>query len=82
MATSSLLELDIPGLLRRAQHLSRTVFPKQVVEVTLEPQLGILCIRFKKPKDGELGEAVHPQVHLYRDKETDEITAVELIEMS
>ena len=81
MATSSLLELDIPRLLRRAESLAGTKLPREVVEVTLEPQLDILCIRFKKPKEGELGEPVHPQIHLFRDRQTDEITAVELLEM-
>lgn len=81
MATSSLLELDIPKLLARAESLSGTQLPKQVVEVTLEPKLDTLCIRFKKPRGGELGEPVHPQIHLYRDRQTDEITAVELFEM-
>lgn len=81
MASSSLLDLDILGLLREAESLAGTKLPREVVEVTLEPQLNMLCIRFRKPTDGELGEPVHPQIHLFRDRRTDEITAVELVEM-
>ena len=81
MAASSVLDLDIPSLLRKAGNLAATKLPKEVVEVTLEPQLDMLCIRFRKPKDGELGEPVHPRIHLFRDSRTNEITAVELTEM-
>lgn len=81
MATSSLLGLDIQLLLQRAEHLAGTKLPREVVEVTLEPGLNTLCIRFKKPSDGELGEPAHPQVHLFRDGTTDDITAVELLEL-
>ncbi len=81
MATSSLLGLDIQRLLRRAEHLTGTKFPGEVVEVTLEPKLNTLCIRFKKPSDGELGEPAHPRVHMFRDRATNEVTAVELLEI-
>lgn len=66
MVTSSLLTLDIQGLLQRAEHLAGTKLPREVVEVTLE---------------GELGEPAHPQVHLFRDKASEKITAVELLEI-
>ncbi len=81
MATSSLLGLDIQQLLRRAEHLAGTKLPKEVIEVTLEPKLDMLCVRFRRPSDGELGEPAHPQVHLFRDKTNHEITAVELLEI-
>ena len=81
MATSSLLGLDLQRLLHRAEHLAGTKFPREVVEVTLEPELNMICIRFKKPSDGELGEPAHPQVHLFKDRATNEVTAVELLEI-
>ena len=55
--------------------------PAEVVEVTLEPKLNTLCIRFRKPTDGELGEPTHPQVHLFRDVATNQVTAVEILEI-
>jgi len=51
------------------------------VEVTLEPSLNMLCVRFKKPVGGELGEPAYPRIHLFKDKCTDEITAIELSNM-
>ncbi len=81
MATSSLLGLDIQRLLVRAEHLAGTKLPKTVIEVTLEPKLDTLCVRFRKPSHGELGEPAHPQIHLFRDKTNREITAVELLEI-
>ncbi len=81
MATSSLLDLDIQRLLRKAEGLTGTKLPKDVVEVTLEPRLNMLCIRFKKPTDGELGAPAHPQIHIFKEERTDEITALEFLEI-
>lgn len=81
MATSSLLKLDVDGLLGKMEHLTGIKVPREVVEITLEPSLDTLCVRFKKPTDGELGEPAYPRIHLFRDKRTDEITAVELVEI-
>ena len=81
MVTSSLLKLDIDGLLGKVERLTGTKLPREVVEVTFEPSLNTLCVRFKKPVSGELGEPRHPQIHLFKDKSTDEITAVELVDM-
>jgi len=47
----------------------------------LEPKLNTLCIRFRKPTDGELGELAYPQVHLFRDVATNQVTAVEILEI-
>ncbi len=80
MATSSILDVDIHSLLRKAERLTKTKLPREVVEVTLEPSLNTLCIRFKKPLDEELGEPSHPQIHIFRDRRTEEITALEILE--
>jgi len=79
---TSLLELDLKKILRRVEELSGIRLPKVVLEVTLEPELGLLCVRFGRPKGGELGEPVHPGIHVFRDSETGEITAVEVLEPS
>jgi hypothetical protein len=81
VATSSLLKLDVDGLLGKVEHLTGIKLPREVVEITLEPSLNTLCVRFKKPTVGELGEPAYPRIHLFREKRTDEITAVELVEM-
>ncbi len=81
MATSSLLDLDMHRLLRKAESLTGTKLPREVVEVTLDPELNTLCIRFKRSVGGELGEPAYPRIHLFKDKSTNEITALELIEM-
>jgi len=81
VVTSSLLKLDIDGLLEKAERLTGTKLPREVVEVTLEPSLNTLCIQFRKPVVGELGEPGYPQIHLFRDRDTDEITAIELLDI-
>jgi hypothetical protein len=56
-------------------------FPRDVTEVSLEPKLNMLCIRIRKPSKAELGEPLHPGIHLYTDKDSKEITAVEIIDL-
>ena len=81
MVTTSLLELDIMGLLVKVEKLTGVKFSRDIIEVSLEPKLKMLCIRFKKPGKAELGEPLYPRIHLYTDKDTKEITAVEIIDL-
>jgi hypothetical protein len=50
-----------------------------VIETSIVPGEGVLHMRFREPREAELGEPLHPRIHLYRDKDTGEITAVEVI---
>jgi len=81
MVAKSLLKVNIEQLLERAGRLTNLKWPREVIEVTLEPKLNILCIRFRKPGQAELGEPIHPKIHVFRDKDTKEITAVELMDI-
>lgn len=81
MVTASLLKLDIGELLVKVEKLTRVKFPRDIIEVSLEPKLNMLCIRFKKPSKAEFGEPLHSGIHLYTDKDTKEITAVEIIDL-
>jgi len=81
MATTSLLELNIDELLVRVEKLTGVKFSREIIEVSLEPKLKMLCIRFKKPSKAEFGEPIYPGIHLYTDKDTKEITAVEMINL-
>jgi len=81
MVTTSLLKVDVEGILVRVENLTGLKFPRDIIEVTLEPKLNMLCIRFKKPSKAELGEPLHPRIHLYKDKDTEEITAVEIVDL-
>jgi len=81
VVTSSLLKLDIGGLLEKTERLTGTKLLREVVEVTLEPSLNTLRIRFRKPVVGELGEPGHPQIHLFKDRGIDEIMAIELLDI-
>lgn len=81
MVTTSLLELNIGELLMKAEKLTGVKFPRDIIEVSLEPKLNMLCIRFKKPSKAEFGEPIYPGIHLFSDKDTKEITAVEIIDL-
>ena len=81
MVTTSLLELDIDEILSEVQKLTGHKLPKDVIEVSLEPKLKMLCVRFKRPTKAELGEPLKPGIHLFTDKDTDEITAIEIIDL-
>ena len=79
MATTSLLELNIDSILRKVERLAGAKLPKDVIEVSLEPKLNVLCIRFRKPTKSESGEPIHPGIHMFLDGDTEEITALEII---
>jgi hypothetical protein len=81
MVTTSLLGLDVAELLRKVEKFTGVKFPRDVVEVSLEPKLRMICIRFRKPGKAEFGEPIYPGVHLFSDKDTEEITAVEIIDL-
>ncbi|WP_309493605.1 hypothetical protein [Candidatus Hecatella orcuttiae] len=81
MATASLLKLDLKKLVDRVGDMVKIDFPSEVIEVSLEPKLSLLCIRFEKPIQAEMGEPVHPQIHLFRDKNSGKITAVEILDV-
>jgi hypothetical protein len=81
MVPASLVELDLSKLLVKLEKLTHVEFPRDVIEVSLKPKLNMLCIRFRKPRKAELGEPLHPGIHLYTDKDSKEITAVEVIDL-
>jgi hypothetical protein len=81
MVTTSLLKLNVDELVVKMEKLTGVKFPRDIIEVSLEPKLKMLCIRFKKPSKAEFGEPLHPGIHLYTDKDTKEITAVEIIDL-
>jgi len=81
MVTASLIELDVNKLLVKFEEPTRVEFPGDVTEVSLEPKLNMLCIGVRKPSKAELGEPLRPGINLYRDKDSKEITGVEIIDL-
>lgn len=81
MVTTSLLDIDMDEVLGKVERKARMKLPRDVIEVSLEPKLKVLCIRFKKPVGLELGEPVSPGIHLFTDKDTQKITAIEIVNL-
>jgi hypothetical protein len=81
MVTTSLLDIDMDKVLAQVERLAHVKLPRDVIEVSLEPKLKMLCIRFKKPLKIELGEPVTEEISLFTDKDTDEVTAVEVFNL-
>ena len=81
MVTTSLLRLNVDEVLGKVERLTGVRFPRDVIEVSLEPKLNMLCIRFKRPSKAEFGEPIHPGIHLFTDRDTEEITAVEIVDL-
>jgi hypothetical protein len=79
MATTSLVTLDLEKLISKVERITKLRLPQRVLEATLEPDIDLLCLRFKKPRKAELGEPVHPLVHVFREKASRGITAVEIV---
>jgi hypothetical protein len=82
MVATSLLELDVDEILGKVERLTSVKFPRTVIEVSLEPKLKVLCVRFKKPVKAELGEPLRNGIHLFTDRDTEEITAVEIVDLA
>jgi len=80
VVTTSLLNLKLERLLPEVQKLAGVKLPKDVTEISLEPDLNLLHIRFRKPVKAELGEPLHPKIHLFRERETGEIVAVDILD--
>lgn len=81
MVTASLLDLNVDEVLAQVESYAHVKLPRVVIEVSLESNLKMLCIRFKKPTKTELGEPFGAGIHLFTDSETDEITALEVIDL-
>mgnify|MGYP001064616242 CR=1 FL=1 len=82
MVTTSLLELEMREVLAKVEKLTGVKLPRSIIEISLEPELKVLCIRFKKPKKAEFGEPLYPGIHLFSDKDTKEITALEITDLN
>ena len=81
MVMASLLDINMGEVLGKVERLAHVKLPRDVIEVCLEPKLKILCIRFCKPTNLELGEPVSPGIHLFTDRDTEAITAVEILDL-
>jgi len=68
-------------ILSEVEKLTGLKLPKEVIEVRLEPKLKMLCVRLKRPTKAEFGAPVKPGIHLFTDKDTEEITAIEIINL-
>jgi hypothetical protein len=80
MGAASLLSLDLKQVLSRVETLTGVKLPGEVIEASIVPGEAVLHLRFREPKGLELGEPLHPKIHLYRDKDTGEVTAIEIID--
>jgi len=81
MVTTSLLKLNAAEPLAKVEKLTGVKLPRNVIEISLESKLNMLCIRFRKPCKAEFGEPLRHGIHLYKDKDTEEITAVEITDL-
>jgi hypothetical protein len=71
--------MNVKQILSKIETLTGIKLPVEVIETSIVPGECVLHVRFKEPKELELGEPLHPRIHLYRDKDTEEITALEVI---
>ena len=51
MATTSLVTLDLEKLISKVERITKLRLPQRVLEATLEPDIDLLCLRFKKPRN-------------------------------
>lgn len=80
MVTTSLLNLKLERLLPEVQRMAVVSLPSDVMEISLEPDLNILHVRFRKPVKAELGEPLHLKIHLFRERKSGKIVAVDILD--
>jgi len=82
MAIASLLDIDLKQVIEEIERACGIALPRRIIETALIPEEGILHIRFEEPEEAELGEPIHPLIHLFRDRKTGRITAVEIVDLN
>ncbi len=82
MAVASLIDIDLKQLLERIEQRAGVKLPRRVVKASLSN--GVLFIRFAYPKTRENHVEPLPletPTYLFRDEETGEVTAIEIIDV-
>jgi len=80
MAVKTLLELDLRELLQHVERLCGVELPRRVIEVALVED-SMLYVKFREPRGLEVGEPLHPLIHVFKDSESGEVTALEIIDL-
>ena len=77
----TLLGIDLKALTTSIESRVSIKLPREIVEVYLDRDNDLLFIRFREPKRLETGEQLPLKTIaiLFRDEDTDEITALEII---
>ena len=81
MYLKTLLKLDAEEVIRRIEEILNIKLPEKILEISLLPENGILYIKFKETLEKEIGEPVHPLIHIFKD-EKGYITALEIIDLN
>jgi len=76
----TLLNLDLRKLLQHVERLCSVKLPRRVIGVALVED-SMLYVKFGEPRGSEVGEPVHPLIHVFKDSESGEITALEIIDL-
>jgi len=84
MVVESLLQIDLRVLIDSLERKTGVKLPRKVIEVYLDDERDLLFIRFKEPKKVEVGEPLSTEAvaTLFTDEDTNEVTALEIIEVS
>jgi len=76
----TLMDLDLRKLLRHVEELCSVELPRRVIEVALVED-SMLYVKFREPRGLEVGEPLHPLIHIFKDSESREISALEIIDL-
>jgi len=76
----TLMDLDLRKLLRHVEELCSVELPRRVIEVALVED-SMLYVKFREPRGLEVGEPLHSLIHVFKDSESGEITALEIIDL-
>jgi hypothetical protein len=84
MRISSLLDIDLRILIEAIEKKTGVKLPRKVIEAYLDDEHDLLFIRFKEPEKVEVGEPLPTEAitTLFTDEDTNEVTALEIIDVS
>jgi len=84
MRISSLLDIDLRILIEAIEKKTGVKLPRKVIEAYLDDEHDLLFIRFKEPEKMEVGEPLPTEAitTLFTDEDTNEVTALEIIDLT
>jgi len=75
----TLPEIDVKKLLYKFERLADIKLPRTIIETSIIPEQDLLYMKFQEPQTTEIGDLLHPDIHIFHDEKTSKTTAIEIL---